>query len=332
MIAYQVNSYGPSAQFKEVEIDPPNLQDGQVLIEVQATSVNPIDHKLLRQQIGLNPELPAVLHGDVSGTIVGKAEDVTKFEIGDEVYGCAGGFIGSGGALAQFMAADANLLAYKPERLTFFQAAALPLVSITAWESLVDSARIGAGEHALIHGGTGGVGHVALQIAKAKGLLVSVTVGSESAAKIASSLGADNVILYKEEPVDSYVGRLTGGKGFDVVYDTVGGANVEASLQAVKNYGRIITVFTGTDSPTIDLTTAFFKAVTVHTQNMSIPLVTGVGRSHHGEILEEIKELVEDGKIEPLIANEIFQFRECNSAHSLLESGDYVGKIVISGW
>lgn len=329
MIAYVTNSYGPDAHFEEARVPIPELGNGQILIEVRATSVNPIDNKLLRANIGLNPELPAILHGDVSGVVSTVADDVTDFKPGDEVYGCAGGFLGSGGALAEYMAVDADLMSLKPKSVGFAEAAALPLVSITAWESLISSARMVQGENVLVHGGVGGVGHIAAQIANAKGALTSVTVSSEADAKLANSLGIERTINYKKESVEDYVARLTGGEGFDLIYDTVGGDNLEVSLQATKTYGRVVTVFTGTDSPIIDLTTAYYKALAVHTQNMSIPLVTGLGRKRHGEILKDVAALVDDGKVRPLIDPSEFDFSQVNEAHARLAARQHRGKIVL---
>jgi NADPH2:quinone reductase len=329
MKAYITREYGTDARFELAEIETPKPGEGEILIDVKATSINPIDNKLLRHELGFNPELPAVLHGDVAGVVSAVGPNVHGFEIGDEIYACAGGFIGTPGALAEYMPADERLVAHKPKSLSFVEAAALPLVVLTAWESLIDSAKIQAGEHVLVHGGTGGVGHVGVQLAKAKGARVAATVSSEDKAEIASSLGADDIINYREETVDSYVQRLTDGRGFDVVYDTVSGPVFDQSLNATRNRGRIITVFTGTESTTLDLMNAFIKAATVHTQNMSIPLITGEGREHHGEILREAAKLADAGKLKPLIDPNRFTFTQANEAHALFESNKHVGKIVL---
>lgn len=165
---YQTQTYGPEARFELVEIPAPKLSSGQILIEVKATSLNPMDNKILRHELR-GPELPAILHGDVSGVVSAVGPNVADFIVGNEVYACAGGFIGTSGALTEFMVADVSLVASKPSSLSFIEAAALPLVVITAWESLIDSAKIQPDEHVLIHGGVGGVGHVAVQLAKARG-------------------------------------------------------------------------------------------------------------------------------------------------------------------
>ena len=329
MKAYITQKYGADGRFELAEIDTPEPGEGEILINVKATSINPIDNKLLRHELGFNPELPAVLHGDVAGVVSAVGPGVHSFEVGDEVYACAGGFIGTPGALAEYIPADQRLVAHKPKSLSFAETAALPLVVLTAWESLIDSANIQPGEHVLVHGGTGGVGHVGVQLAKAKGARVAATVSSDDKAEIARSLGADDIINYRDESVDAYVQRLTDGRGFDAVYDTVSGPVFGQSLNATRIRGRIVTVFTGTESTTLDLMNAFIKAATIHTQNMSIPLITGEGRAHHGEILREAAELADAGKLKPLIDPNRFTFAQANEAHALFESGKHVGKIVL---
>ncbi|MCB1811304.1 MAG: zinc-binding dehydrogenase, partial [Candidatus Competibacteraceae bacterium] len=167
----------------------------------------------------------AVLHMDVAGTITAVADDVSSFRPGDQVYGCAGGLKtvageNLGGALAEFMLADANLIAHKPGNLSLPEAAALPLVTITAWEGLHLRAGLQAGQRVLIHAGTGGVGHIALQLAKQAGAQVYTTVSSQAKANLARQLGADVVINYRTTAVADYVAKHTAGAGFDLVMDT----------------------------------------------------------------------------------------------------------------
>ena len=330
MQIWQTKSYGEDAKFEQVEIPVPEPEEGEILIEVKAIALNPVDNKMLRNDLGINPELPATMHGDVSGVVAKVGAKVSKFEKGDEVYACAGGFVGTPGATSEYMPADAKLVANKPESLSFREAAALPLVSITAWESLIDHAGIKAGDHVLVHGGTGGVGHVAAQLAKAKGSQVATTISSKKKSQISKKLGADETINYREESVDDYIERLTDGTGFDTVYDTVGGENFEKSLQAVRTYGDVITVFTGTKSTEMELMTAFMKAASVHFQNMSIPLVTGQNREHHGYILEQIAHLADQGKIKPLLDEKEFSFSDINDVHARFEAKAHLGKIVLS--
>ena len=179
MKAQVIRSFGDTSVFQLEEIPVPTVLPGHVLIEVKATSVNPIDTKVRSGAVpAVSPSFPAILHGDVAGIVREVGEGVTEFRPGDEVYGCAGGFKGTGGALAQFMLADARLLAPKPKNLSMEEAAAIPLVTITAWEALFDRANLQAGDEILIHGAAGGVGHVAIQLAKWKGAKVYTTASN----------------------------------------------------------------------------------------------------------------------------------------------------------
>ena len=327
MKAYLTQSYGPEARFEAAEISVPVPASGQILIEVIATSLNPVDNMLLRQDLGMNPDLPAVLHGDVAGIVSAIGQGVREFQTGEEVYSCAGGFKGHGGALADFMVADARLVAHKPQTLDFASAAGLPLVAITAWEGLIDCADVQPGQHVLIHGGTGGVGHVALQLAKSKGARVATTISTEEKAKIVRDLGADDIINYREQSVEQYVQTLTGGRGFDIVFDTIGGKNLDHSFAATRNKGQVINILAFASH---DLTPAILRSLTIHIENMSLPLLTGVGREKQGEILRQIAALVDDGKLKPLIHEKRFSFDQVNEAHALYETKRHTGKIVLT--
>lgn len=176
MRAMVIDRQGPSSVFHEAERPCPQTRPGHVLIRVRASSVNPVDYKI-RSGMPIAPDFPAVLHGDVAGEVVEVGEGVSDFAVGDAVYGCAGGVSGTQGALAEYMLADARLLAPKPSNLSMEQAAALPLVGITAWEGL-ERTRVIAGANVLVHGGTGGVGHMALQLARTLGATITTTVST----------------------------------------------------------------------------------------------------------------------------------------------------------
>lgn len=170
MKAQIIEKFGEATEFKVVDLPIPEVIPHHVLIRVLATSVNPVDYKIRGGIVpDIAPDFPAVLHGDVAGIIEKVGEGVNNFQPGDEVYGCAGGVKGMGGALAEYMLADAALIAKKPKSLNMRETAALPLVAITAWEGLIEKAQIQSGQTILIYGGTGGVGHIALQLAKSCG-------------------------------------------------------------------------------------------------------------------------------------------------------------------
>ena len=184
MEAMVIRQFGEPGVFEKADVARPQIYPGQVLIKVAATSVNPVDCKIRQGKLAaIAPDFPAVLHGDVAGTIEEVGENVDGFNVGDEVYACAGGVKGLGGALAEYILADARLVALKPKHLDFNKAAALPLVAITAWTALIDKAQVQAGQRVLIHGATGGVGHIGMQLAKARGAEVYATCSSDSKEK-----------------------------------------------------------------------------------------------------------------------------------------------------
>ncbi|MBN9391202.1 MAG: zinc-dependent alcohol dehydrogenase family protein [Chloroflexi bacterium] len=327
MKAQIIRSYGGPEVFETADIPRPEVKPGHIIISVAATSINPVDYKVRQHGPGIAPELPAVLHGDVAGTVAEVGEGVTRFKVGDEVYACAGGVRGTGGALAEYMLADAGLVALKPQSLTMAEAAALPLVVLTAWEGLVDQVKIEPGQTILVHAATGGVGHIVIQLAKAFGAKVFATASSDKKLEIGRGLGADVVINYKTTGVEEYVKEYTGGKGFDIVFDTVGGKNLEASFQAVRIHGQVASNAAGGSH---DLSALSNKAANLHVVFMLLPMLTGQGRAHHGEILTEVAKLVDAGKVRPLVDPRQFTFEEVAEAHRYAESGNQVGKVVLT--
>ena len=328
MKAQLLHQFGPPGNFQLADIPKPELRAGHVLIRVMATSVNPVDCKIRSGAVAaIAPDFPAILHGDVAGVIAAVAADVTRFKVGDEVFGCAGGLKGSGGALAEYMLADSLLIAKKPATLSMLEAAALPLVSITAWEALFVKSRLIGGQTVLIHGGAGGVGHIAVQLARWCGARVAATVRKAEDVAPVSAFGADHVILANEEPVDSYVARLTNSLGFDLVLDTVGGSNLDKSLQAAKINGAVVATAARS---THDLSPMHAKSLTLSVVFMLIPLLKQIGRAQHGEILTQIARLVDEGKLKPRIDPRQFTLETIADAHALLESGQAHGKIVVA--
>ncbi len=322
-----ITQFGDTTVFQSTQLPKPALKAGYVLIDVKATSINPLDLKIRSGLYGkIAPDFPAILHGDVAGIISEVGEGVKEFKVGDEVYGCAGGVKGENGALSEFMLADARLIAKKPTSLSMTEAAALPLVSITAWEALVDRVHIQPGQKILVHGGTGGVGSIAIQLAKSLGADVYTTSSPDKAALV-PGLPAQNVINYRKESVTEYVKRITDGKGFDIIFDTVGEKNIEVSFEALALYGTVVTIQA---NATINLAGLHAKSGTLTTILMLIPLLYNQRREHHGEILREIAKLVDAGKIKPLIYPKTFTFEEIQQAHQLAESGSTYGKIVLT--
>jgi len=327
MNAWVIDDFGGPEVFDKREQPTPTPDNDEVLVRVHATSANPVDYMIRRGDAeGLCPPRPAVLHGDVAGTVAAVGSEVTAFEEGAPVYGCAGGYTNApDGALADYMPCDARLLAPKPDRLSFREAAALPLVTLTAWEALIDKAEIGPSDQVLVHGATGGVGHVGLQLAAWRGSSVTATASSQRKLDIGADLGADTLVNYEDEPVSDYVQRCTEGAGFDVVFDTVGGDNFHRSVEAARLNGAVATVNPQVD---VDLRPAYNKGLTLHLVLMLIPMLQGVGRAHHGQILRRATALVNEGSLRPLVDDRSFTFDEIGAAHTYAESGSQVGKVV----
>ncbi len=231
-----------NAPYQVKEIDKPVAGKGQVLVKVEASGVNPLDMKIKKGQAAhAQVKLPAILGIDMAGVVETVGEGVTAFKPGDEVYGMTGGVGENQGSPAEYAAVDTNLLAVKPKNLDMREAAALPLIFITAWEGLVDRANVSAGKTVLVHGGAGGVGHIAIQIAKAKGATVFSTV-DPAKNKLMESYGA-TPIDYTGLTAEEYVQKYTNGEGFDVVFDTLGGTTLDESFKSVKQYaGHVISI------------------------------------------------------------------------------------------
>jgi NADPH:quinone reductase len=314
-----------NAPFHLTTIARPVPAPGQVLVRIHASAVNPLDLKIQEGAAAhARQPLPAILGLDLAGTIEAVGAGVTNFRPGDEVYGMTGGVGGRQGSLAQYAAADAALLAPKPANLSMREAAALPLIVITAWEGLVDRATVHAGQTVLIHGGAGGVGHVAIQIARHFGATVFAT-GSAASRSAIERLGA-TFIDYRTETPEAYVARLTRNQGFDIVYDTVGGATLDSSFTSVRRYGHVVSALGwGTHA----LAPLSFRGATYSGVFTLLPLLTGEGHAHHGEILTEASRLAQSGKLVPSVDPRHFTLATAGEAHEAIRHGTARGKIVV---
>jgi NADPH:quinone reductase len=311
--------------FRIASVARPQPAPGEVLVRIRASGVNPLDLKIRAGQAAhARHPLPAILGIDLAGTVEAVGPDVTTFHAGDEVYGMTGGVGGVPGSLAQYAAVDAALPARKPSNLSMREAASLPLILITAWEGLVDRAGVHARQNVLIHGGAGGVGHVAVQLAHARGAQVFATGSAASLAYI-TELGA-TAIDYGATSVEQYVARHTEGRGFDVIYDTVGGATLDASFNAVCRFGHVVSALGwGTHA----LAPLSFRAASYSGVFTLLPLLTGEGRAHHGDILREAATLVEAGKLRPRLDPRRFSLSNVDAAHAAIEDRSAQGKIVV---
>lgn len=325
MKAIVLEEFGKPLVLKE--IDKPQPNDNEVLIKIKASGLNPLDIKIKNGQAAhAQVSLPMVLGIDMSGIVEEIGKNVQNFKVGDEVFGMAGGIGNNPGTLAEYVTADEEHLSLKPKNITFQEAAALPLVFITAWEALVDKINAQENQTILIHGGNGGVGHIAVQIAVAKGAKVYTTVRSENLEQMKNYRA--EAIDYTAFSVDQYVQKYTNDIGFDAVLDTVGGSVLDDSFKAVKQYSGHVASILGWG--THSLAPLSFRNATYSGVFTLYPLLSGEGKKHHGEILKEAAKLIESGKIKIKLHDTFYSLEQINEAYNLLESGKSTGKIVIT--
>jgi len=328
MKAIVIEQFGAPDVFKTIEQNIPTVGDSDVLIKVEASSINPLDTGIRSGQLAaMAADFPITLHGDVAGTATAVGENVTHINVGDEIYGWAGGINAiPSGALAEYMLAPANMLSQKPKSLTMAEAATLPLISLSAYQGLIELAHVQPQQTVLIHGGTGGIGHIALQIAKIKDAKTYVTCSSEHKMGLALEIGADFAINYKQHDVNDYVMRYTNEKGFDIVFDTVGGDNFDRSLQAAALGAQVITSKVMEEH---DLSPLLFKGLSVHAINLVWPILAQIEPLPFTFALKTIAGWVDSGLLHPLIDKKQFTFNQISEAHTYFESGKNTGKVVL---
>ena len=326
MKAMLIRSYGEDSEFEAAEVDQPAVKAGHLLIKIAASSVNTVDTMIRRlgADLPLSPVPPAILGMDFAGTVEAVGDEVSGYSVGDEVYGCAGGLADLPGTLAEYIVADYRLVSHKPKSLSMREAAALPLVGITAYEGL-SRAGIQAGQTVLVHGGSGGVGHVALQLANHFGAKVFSTGGGEKQLALIERLGA-TPIHYKHETVEQYVTTHTAGNGFEIVFDSVGGANMANSFEAAALNGQVASTVAMCE---LDLSVAHFKGLSLHVVFMLIPMLHNFRRETHAEILRQLAVIVDSGGLKPVLDETTFSLEQAGDAHARLESRKAMGKVVI---
>ena len=327
MKALAINGFGGPEVFEEIETPRPRPAQGQVLIEVHASSVNPVDYKIRDGRASfLCPRFPAVLHPDCAGVVQETGPGVSGLESGDQVYAFASGIGGKQGALADFMLADERMVARKPERLSMMEAAALPLVTVTAWYCLVDKASVGPGTSVFVQGGTGGVGHVAVQLAKARGARVFASCGDEEKRRLAEELGAEQAFNYRTETVEEIVAASPEGRGYDVVFNTPGAASIDHSV-SIAAFGGVILDILGDFPMKPGFQMKWLSFVSVFAGRS---ILMDVDQAHVGHILRAVAELVDQGRMRPLIEPKSFTFDQVGEAHKHAEHNRPTGKVVLS--
>ena len=325
MHAQLLYSFSDDAKFTAVELPDPVPGPGQVLIQIVASSVNPIECKLRRYGGEVAPELPALLGSDLAGRIVGIGAGVDRLAVGDDVFGYAGGVRGNPGAYAQMAVVDARLVAAAPRSIPLAHAAALPLSGLTAAEAL-ERCHIAPGKSVLILGATGGVGHLAVQMANALGAAVHAGVRSPDRLEAALAVGADTAFAIDQESPDEYAERVTGGTGFDALLDCTAGVDLAALFGALRDGGDLVSLVT---RRACDLRLMSRKGLSLHTIFVPNSLLNGFGREAYTVRLERIARLVDEGRIKPQIDRRTFTLDQIGDAHSAFENGQADGKILI---
>lgn len=319
---------GPGVlQLREIE-KPVLRRDTDLLIRLNAAGINPVDTKLRGRGTYYPGRLPAILGCDGAGIVEAAGVAAQRFKPGDEVYFCNGGIGGEPGNYAEYTVVDERYTARKPASLSFAQAAAAPLALITAWESLHDRGRLQAGQRVLIHAGAGGVGHLAIQLAKIAGAQVCTTVGSAAKADFARGLGADEAILYKQTDFVRAVLDWSDDKGVDLALDTVGGKIFSTTFSAVRFYGDLVTLLQpGAET---DWKEARQRNLRVSHELMLSPMYYGLAeaRQHQAWILEQCATLFDTGRLKIALSH-TFPLEEAAKAHQLLEKGSATGKIAL---
>lgn len=309
MKAAQISDYGDPSVIQVNEVEQPRVSEGKVLVEVHASSLNPFDSMVragyLKEAMPL--ELPATLGGDIAGIVSQLGEGVTHLAVGDRVYGQAAVVAGNSGAFAEYAVTSAGQLAKAPEGLDFIQAASLPLTGVSAWQALVKHIGLQPGQKIFIHGGAGGIGTLAIQIAKQIGAYVATTATGDHVEAV-KALGADEVIDYKSQDFTTLL------KDYDAAFDTVGGDDFNRILDILKPGATADSMIAQADEAK-----ASVRGIRVLTQSTQVTT----------EALDALRGLVESGAVKPQV-DKVFPLDQVSQAFEARENGPVQGKIVIS--
>lgn len=329
MRAMVIDKYG-KVPMRMTEMPTPEINQYEVLAEIHAASINPIDFKIRdgKVKLLLKYKMPLILGNDFSGVIVKVGTKVTQFKVGDEIY--ARPRKDKIGTFAEYIAIHEDDIALKPKNLTFEEAASIPLVGLTSYQALHDIMQLQKGQKILIHAGSGGVGTFAIQLAKIMGATVATTA-SEAGGNLVKSLGADEIINYKNEKFEDIL------KNYDAVFDTLGGTTLEKSFDIIKSEGNIVSI-SGMPNARFgkEFGSGFFKTLLF---SLASKKLTALEKKHNaqysflfmkpsGDQLRIIAKYIESGQIKPII-DRIFPFEDTQKAMEYSESGRAKGKIIV---
>ncbi|ARD28886.1 NADPH:quinone oxidoreductase [Acinetobacter lactucae] len=328
MKAAYINRYGKIDDVQINEQPKPLLTEDAVLVKVHAASINPLDLRILEGEFKaiLPVSFSFILGNDFAGTVVEVGSNVTQFKVGDEVYAKTD----LNGAFAEYTVVQESSLALKPQNISMEQAAALPLVALTSWQALVEIAKVKAGQKVLIHAGSGGVGSIAIQLAKSLGATVATTTSAKNSGWV-KELGADIIIDYKTTDFEQEL------KDYDVVLDTQGGKTLEKSLNVLKRGGRLISISGPPDHAFAEaINPNWFLKCVIPMLSWSIRhkakkrgiTYTFLFMQPNGQQLSKITELVEAGKIKPVV-DQTYGFVQIKEALQYVNTGRSKGKVVL---
>jgi len=310
------------------EMPVPEIKKNQVLVRLHAAGINPIDGKIRTSPQRFPVNTPTIPGCDGAGIVEKCGSNVDTFKPGDAVYFSQPGFNQRQGTYSEYAAVDASLVAHKPESLSFADAAAAPLILITAWEALFDRAGLQAGQNVLIHAGAGGVGHVAIQLAKHASANVITTVSNEEKTALVKSLGADEIINYKSQDVLESVNSWSNGEGVDVVFDTVGASILESCFSCAKPYGDVVTIL----QPTADTNwgEARKRNLRFSFELMLTPIMLELenAKLHQQQILNKCAKLFDEQQLQ-IHRSQTFKLDQASMAHDYLENEHPSGKLVL---
>ncbi|MEQ1527877.1 MAG: zinc-dependent alcohol dehydrogenase family protein [Methylococcales bacterium] len=299
-----------------------------IKVKLHGAGLNPIDTKVRRNGVFYENALPAVLGCDGAGEVVEIGNAVSQFKPGDKVWFCHGGLGQEQGNYAEFNVLDQRWACLMPKTSSYLEAAAAPLVLITAWGALFDRGGLQSGQTVVIHAGAGGVGHVAIQLAKIKGARVITTVTSAQKAEFVKAMGADEVIIVGQQNLADAVNQLTNNKGADLIFDTVGADVFKESIAATAHFGRLITLL---DPGALNLGEARMRNLLIGFELMLTPMLRNLpeARDKHVALLKQCAEWIDQGLLKIHVSEQL-PLRLAAEAHALLETGHTTGKIVLT--
>ena len=330
MKAFIIDRYGKKEVGRIADMPDPEVRDDDVLIRIHAASINPLDSKTKSREFKLilPYRLPLILGNDMAGTVVRVGARVRNFKPGDEIY--ARPDDDRIGTFAEFIAVKASSLALKPANLSMVEAASVPLAALTAWQVLVETAKLKKGQKVLIHAGSGGVGTIAIQLAKHLGAFVATTTSTANIAWV-KDLGADVVIDYKQQDFAAVL------RDYDVVLNSLGNSELNKSLQVLKPGGHLISI-SGPPTPAFAAARGLAWPLRLALRLLSFSIrnkakkiggqYTFVFMRADGAQLREITALIESGAIRPVV-DKVFPFQDTHKALAYVDSGRAKGKVVV---